>query len=89
MLETETKLWYKNLEGCCRESCQLCTNLNVEEWSSYEVLQLEKHIKMSYKNVQHITYTYELPHMDVKKLKQGVVVEGKNDGHAGGPPNTE
>ena len=51
MLETETKLWYRKLEGYCRDNY---SDLNVEERSSCEVFQLENKIKMSYKMVQHL-----------------------------------
>lgn len=58
----------------------MCTNLNIEEGSSYEIFQLEKKAKMSYRMVQHLTHTFELPHIDFKKIKQGVIIERKIDG---------
>lgn len=39
--------------------------------------------------VQRITLTYQIPHMDFMRLNQGVFIEGKADGQAGGPPNIE
>lgn len=87
MLETKTKYWQIKLEGCCRKRCHMCIALYVEEESNYQVFHPENKTKMLHKMVQHITHTSDLPHMDTMRLKQGVVIEGKTDGQAGGPPN--
>lgn len=30
MLETETKIWYKEPGDCCRESYHMCTDIKIE-----------------------------------------------------------
>lgn len=47
----ETGQWYRNLEGCYRESCHMCIDLNANEEGSYEVFHRDKQTKMSYKMV--------------------------------------
>lgn len=42
----------------------MCIGINVEEGSSFEVCHLEKKTKYSYKGVQHLTHSSELPYMD-------------------------
>lgn len=49
----------------------------------------KKHTNMSYKMVQHLSHTSDLPHMNFMRLKQGVVIKGMVDGQAGGPHNIE
>lgn len=44
---------------------------------------------MSFKVVQHLTHTSNLPYMDFMRLKQGVVIERKVNDQAGGPLNIE
>lgn len=65
----------------------MCTGL--EEGSSYEVFHHEKKTKMSFKMALHLTHTFDLQHFDFMRLKKGFVIEGKDDGKVGGPPNIE
>ena len=39
--------------------------------------------------VQHLTHTLDLPHMELMRLKQEVVIKGKAGGHARCPYNIE
>lgn len=80
MLETETKLWYKKLGGCCRESYHMCTDIKIEEGGIYEVCQLEKQTKMSYKMVHYLTHASKLSHTYFMRFNQGVVIYEKVDG---------
>lgn len=89
MLQTENRLWFRKLEGCYIERCHMCIDLNYGEGSSYKVFQLEKQSKRSYKMVQYITHTSDLPYMDFMRIKQRVVIKGKVDGQDGGPLNIE
>lgn len=67
----------------------MCVDLKIKEGNIYEVCQLEKQTKMSYKMIQHLTHASELPRMNFIRLKQEVVIEGKTDGQVGGLPNNE
>lgn len=44
---------------------------------------------MSYKMLQHLTHVSELQFIDLMKLMQGVIIEGKDDSQVGAPPNIE
>lgn len=57
----------------------------IEEGKISGECQIRKQTKMS----QHHTHVYELPLMDFMRLMRKVIIEGKADGQAGGPPNIE
>lgn len=67
----------------------MCIELKTEEGKIYEVCQLEKQIKMSYKMFQHLTRASESRLMDFMIHKQGVVIERNDDGQVEGPLNIE
>lgn len=61
--------------------------LKIEDGKIHDACQDENKTKISFKMVQHLTHTSDLPCMYFMKLKQGVEIEGNADGQAGGPPN--
>lgn len=65
------------------------SDLKNEKGKIYEVCQVGKQTKMSYKMFQHITRVSELPLMEFVRLRQGITIEGMVDGQVRGPPNIE
>lgn len=48
---------------------------------------LRRKTNMSYKIFQHLTHTFDLPHMNFMRLKQEVAIKGMANCQARDPPN--